>query len=296
MGLYERAVRDWDIDGFKLDFIDLFEFPNAGGQQPWGQTPAPPPAPEWGDGRDIASLPEAVTRLLADIWERLQPLKPDLLIEFRQSYTGPHMRRFANMLRAGDCPDDPWSNRLRTLDVRLLSGSTPAHSDMLMWHPDEPAESAAMQLVHVLFAVPQISVLLDRIPPRHLAMLRFWLGFWREQRDVLLDGRLMPERPDLIYPCVLAQTPGKLLAAVYAGVPVRLGPAVPATCFIVNGTLDRRIILDLAVGLDRRTLEVRDCCGEIVRRETVELAAGLHALDIPPAGVATLAQQKDVIE
>lgn len=65
-----------------------------------------------------------------------------------------------------------------------------------MWHSDEPAESAALQLFNVLFSVPQISVLLDRIPPEHVEMLRFWLGIWREHRDVLLDGELAPLHPE----------------------------------------------------------------------------------------------------
>ncbi len=43
----------------------------------------------------------------------------------------------------------------------MLAGTTPVHADMLMWHSDEPVESAAMPLIHLLFAVPQISVLLD---------------------------------------------------------------------------------------------------------------------------------------
>lgn len=84
-------------------------------------------------------------------------------------------------------------NRIHTLDLRLLSGSTSVHSDMLMRNPAELAESAALQFLGVLFAVSQISVRLDQLTHRHLAMLRSWLGLWRDHRDMLLDGELRPQ-------------------------------------------------------------------------------------------------------
>jgi hypothetical protein len=74
------------------------------------------------------------------------------------------MRKYGNMFRAGDCPNDCASNRLRTLEIRLLCGNTAAHMDMLVWHHDDPVDRAALQILHALFAVPQISVMLDRLP------------------------------------------------------------------------------------------------------------------------------------
>ncbi|HAT11225.1 MAG TPA: alpha-galactosidase, partial [Planctomycetes bacterium] len=145
VGLYEQALRDWDLDGFKLDFVDTF-YRSA-------ETPA-----EAVGGRDLADVDEAVVLLLRTVVERLRAIKPDILIEFRQSYVGPVMRSLGNLFRAGDCPADALGNRQRVLDIRTLCRSTAAHADMLMWHHDEPVESAALQLLNVLFAVPQISV------------------------------------------------------------------------------------------------------------------------------------------
>jgi len=275
IGTYEAAMRAWDLDGFKLDFVDAFE-------------PPPGQPVERGGGRDIDAVPEAADRLLMDAIARLRAIKPDVMVEFRQSYIGPLMRKYGNMFRAGDCPNDAVETRLRTLDIRLLCGDTAAHADMLMWHPEEPAESAALQLLNVLFSVPQISVLLDRVPPEHIAMLRFWLGFWREHRDVLLDGSLAPLAPEAMYPVVHARTPEKLVAAVYADAVAALAAPPPALLLIVNGTLGERVVLELATEGGGRELEVRDCQGVVVRTESVDLAPGLHRIDVPPAGLATL--------
>jgi alpha-galactosidase len=271
IGTYESALREWDLDGFKLDFVDSF-----GASE------------EIGDGRDCDGVPEAVDRLLEDTIARLRRINPDVMVEFRQSYVGPLMRKYGNMFRAMDCPNDAVENRMHTLDVRLLAGDTATHSDMLMWHPRDPVQSAALQLVNVLFSVPQISVLLDRIPPEHVEMLRFWLGFWREHRDVFLDGKIEPLHPEAIYPVVLARTSAKLVAAAYGNEVVPLEGELPPTLLVVNGDLEDGVVLDLAGDTGTRKLEMRDCRGRVTRTDSVELGAGLHRLDVPAAGVAVL--------
>jgi alpha-galactosidase len=268
---YESALREWNLDGFKLDFVDSFGTSR-----------------ETGGGRDYDGVPEAVDRLLEDTIVRLRRIKPDVMVEFRQSYVGPLMRKYGNMFRAMDCPNDAVENRMHILDIRLLCGDTATHSDMLMWHAEDPAHSAALQLVNVLFSVPQISVLLDRIPLEHVQMLRFWMGFWREHRDVFLDGALEPLHPEAIYPVVLARTESKLAAAAYGNAVVSLEGEIPATLLVVNGTLEEGVVLYLADDAGTRGLEVRDCRGRVTRTDSIGLETGLHEIDIPPAGVAVL--------
>ncbi|MBV9851998.1 MAG: alpha-galactosidase [Armatimonadetes bacterium] len=270
---YERAVRDWDLDGLKLDFVDSFHGP----------------APHSGGAsrRDYASVPEAVDRLLTDVMARLRAIKPDIMIEFRQSYVGPLMRKYGNMFRAGDCPDDALTNRQRTLDIRLLCGDTAAHADMMMWHPDEPTEAAALQLINTLFAVPQISVLLDQIPPDHLEMVRWWLAWWKGHRGVLLDGSLTPLHPEAMYPVVIAADARKKIIAAYADAVLPLADA-PGEVWIVNGTPGERLVLELPQPLGDRTLTVRDCRGRTVREEMMTLSTGPRALPVPPSGTIHL--------
>ena len=272
---YERALAEWDLDGFKLDFVDSF---HGDGKEAQGAV----------DGRDFADVDEAVDALLGEAMRRLRARKPDLLIEFRQSYVGPLMRTYGNLLRAGDCPGDAATNRLRTIDVRLLCGSTAAHADMLMWHPDEPVESAALQFLAIIFSVPQWSMRLDRLPAAHLAMVRHLTAWWLANRAVLLDGWLRPRQFLAGYPLVEAGTAEQRLLAVYGDVVAAPEPGVPGRLTVVNATRGARVVLDLAESLGRRTLTVHDCCGAVVRQETCEFAAGLHRLDIPAAGCADL--------
>ncbi|OBZ14849.1 glycoside hydrolase [Bacillus sp. FJAT-27264] len=273
---YEQAIIGWDIDGLKLDFVDSFRL-------------SPDQQEGSADGRDHESVPEAVDRLLSDVMERLRAIKPDVLIEFRQTYIGPLMRKYGNMFRANDCPNDSIQNRVRTLDLRLLSGNTAVHSDMIMFNPNEPVESAAMQLVNVIFSVPQISLRLNEIGQEYLSMLRFWLAFSREHGDVLLRGELSPQQPELLYPLVTARKDDTQITAIYADVIVPVEQDF-TQLFIVNGTYSQRVVIRSTLSPARYELQVKDCCGQIISSQIVEMGRGLLEVAVPKAGLVSFKQ------
>jgi len=262
---YETAVRDWDLDGLKLDFISAFRLTE--------ESLAPDPA------RDLDSLEDAVERLLQDIFDRLRRIKPHILIEFRQPYVGPAMRRYGNMLRAGDCPNDWLCNKNAILDLRLTSGKTPVHSDMLMWHPEEPAGNAALQIAAVLFSVPQISVLLEKISPDQKKMLAYYLGFWTRNRRLLLEGKLRLEGPQGFYTQASAQLEGQAVTVLYTDRTV-VKQADATT--VVNCGPDRRIYFD---GFEGAGYRVVDCMGTELEAGTL---SALSALTVPCAGMVLI--------
>ena len=159
-GIYVKAVREWKLDGLKLDFSDEFYFRED--------------SPAYNDKMDCRDIQDALNVFLTDIMETLKNIQPDILIEFRQRYIGPQIRRYGNIMRVSDCPGSAISNRVGTIDLRLLSGNTAVHSDMLMWHPDEKPEDAALQILSCLFSTVQISVCLDKITEKMKRMLLFW--------------------------------------------------------------------------------------------------------------------------
>lgn len=276
IGTYEKALQEWDLDGFKLDFVDSFNLVD--------ETDI--------EGRDCVSVSVAVDRLLSDVMARLRAIKPDIMIEFRQSYIGPLMRKYGNMFRASDCPNDALENRLRTLDIRLLAGDTAVHADPIMWNPNEPVEVAALQLINTLFAVPQISVLLDRIPEPHVQMLRFWLNFWKENKHILLGGRLAPSHPELLYPLVTASGKEEIVSVVYAEIVVNPGTQVPRKWTLVNGTLNDRVVIELDESIGERSVVVLDCLGQVTGTNKALFEKGLHAVTVPRSGIVVFESDK----
>ena len=210
---------------------------------------------------------------------RLHRCKPDLLVEFRQGYIGPALRRYGNMLRAGDCPNDWLCNKTAVLDLRLTSGKTPVHSDMLMWHPEEPAQIAALQLAAVLFAVPQISVRLAKISPEQQKMLGFYLDFWRKNRDTLLEGRLKLWDPQALYSKASVTRGGQTVAILYTD--TTFCRETDSTT-LINCGKTRKLYLDGFGGCAYRIL---DCMGNHLAAGTLE---ALTALSVPTAGMVEI--------
>lgn len=274
--IYENFVRRYGVDGLKLDFID-----SVGDRDP---------APDiLADGRrDFMSMGEAMCALLDETTTRLRRLNPDVLIEFRQAYTGPAMRHYGNMLRAVDCANSIGDNRVRTLDLRLLSGNTAVHSDPITWHEAEPDHSAAMQIIHALFSVPQISMKLTELTASHRAMLKYQLQFIRTHAGVLQFGELRPLFPHLLFPLVIARDDNKLLAAYYADMPLRLDEPLPPTLILVNGSYAKELLLDLNRDVGEAQMVVKHCCGTNVSGQKISLRAGLNRLAVPPAGNAEI--------
>jgi alpha-galactosidase len=273
--VYRRAIRDWGIDGFKLDFIERFVADEKTVLEATG-------------GRDFASVNEAADRMMTDILAELRRVKPDVMIEFRQPYIGPLIRKYGNMFRASDCPNAYLANRVKTVDLRLLTGETAVHADMVMWHPSEPVERAAFQILNVLFSVPQVSVRLREIPKDHFAMVRFWTDYWRRHRDVLLDGAFEALSPNANYPVVRARKGGTEIVAVYADAVVSLGGPSADAIDVVNGKGSETVVLDAARDLGRYRYSVRDCQGRAAGSGDVDLRAGAHAIKVPVSGLLSL--------
>ncbi|MGH8189283.1 MAG: glycoside hydrolase family 36 protein, partial [Steroidobacteraceae bacterium] len=246
--VYTRAIRDWDIDGFKLDFIERFVADE--------QTVL-----EAADGRDFASVNEAADRLMTDVMAALRREKRDVMIEFRQAYIGPLIRKYGNMFRASDSPNAYVANKVKTIDLRLLSGDTAVHADMIMWHEREPVERAAFQFLNVLFSVPQLSVRLRKIPKDHLDMVRFYTAYWIANRAVLLDARLDAPYPTANYPLVRAQAGEKQITALYADVVATIASSSTRYIDVINAKGSTSVVLKLMQDLGSYRYEVKDCLG-----------------------------------
>ncbi|MBQ0032187.1 MAG: alpha-galactosidase [bacterium] len=244
-----ELMRDYDLDGFKLDFIDDFVSPKIDLAAKRGF-----------EGCDYRSVPEAVERLLGDISAAVKAVKPDALIEFRQRYVGPVVRQYGNMLRANDCPNDFASNRYRTLALRVTSPGSAVHSDMLMWRNDDPVSEVMRQIWNVAFSVVQYSAHLADLPPPHLEAVRRAIDFTRAHRKTLLFGELCPHRPDLGYPCVEAESDDERIIIVYQPeYAVRL-PGDGKRTILINATTADSLIVETLSGIRRVAVPSGEIC------------------------------------
>lgn len=264
---YRNAMLDWGLDGFKLDFIDSI--------RACPETPASDP--RW----DMPSLNDAIDTLLDEITRELRAINPDVLIEFRQCYVGPVIRKYGNMFRVGDCPADSIMNRINTVQLRYLLGESAVHSDMLMWHYEDTPEAAAKQIIASLFSVLQISVRLAEIPESHVRMLRNYMDFWNANRELLLEGELRAYHPEAKFSVVEAEKDNALVAVTYLRTPVKAEKAYNRIA-IVNGSGEDGVLLELTEKVGY-TYTILDCMGNVLDEGSLN-GAQIAGLAVPDSG------------
>ncbi len=267
--IYAKAMKDWNLDGLKLDFIDAIGFRGAD-----------PAVKENYAGRDIKSLSEAVDQLMKDVYATLTAIKPDSLVEFRQGYIGPGIRQYGNMMRAADCPGDLLANRCRIANLRLTSGNTAVHADMLEWNVQETPERAARFVLSTMFGVIQYSVMLRTLPADHKRMIAHWLDFSQKHRDALLKGTFRPRHFEAFYPLIEAENAQERIIGVYNDVVFADCGSPDRDVYLLNATGRPSLVVKLAA--KPASVEVYDTFGVRVAQPT--LAAGLQEVSVPVSG------------
>ena len=269
---YLSFVKNYQVDGLKLDFIDRLYAQEDDRVK---------------DGMDFDCVQDATVAMLTEIMEALRAYNPDILIEFRQSYIGPSIRRFGNLFRVADCPNDGFCNRIGIADIRLLAGQSAVHSDMLYWNADETVEQAALQVLDCLFGTMQYSLKIENLPPEHIRMSRFWISFMKEHIDLLQTGAFIPTEPQSLYPVITAKNERDVLTAVYVRNKIAEFVPCPGSFYLVNATPQPAICLKTENDVVRN-LRVYNCMGDIVSEKQITLQKGLHMLEIPLSGMAEL--------
>ena len=263
VSIYKKAVEEWKLDGLKLDFIDSFVLKGK--------------SLEYDEKRDFQSLEDAIHALMAEIKSTLVSLNPEILIEFRQSYVGPSIRKYGNMLRVGDCPCDILKNRVGIINLRMTSGKTAVHSDMIMWNTEDTVENAAMQFASILYGVPQVSVRVDKLPQNQRKMLEYYVSFWKEWKEVLLNGKLTALNPESNYSLASSELGNKAVITSFTNPVIEV---ITEKTVAVNASMHESLVVKGAQGKEYKTV---NCMGE----ETASgvIASSLEEIPVPTAGM-----------
>ena len=270
INIYERAVKEWDLDGLKLDFINNIKLTDASNLP--------------NSDMDYESLEDAICALLSEIKERISKIKPDILIEFRQPYIGPIMNKYGNIIRVADCPIDVLKNRAGVFDLRTISGKCAIHSDMIMWNYEDTAESAALQIINIFFGVPQISVLLEKLSPEHQKMLKFYINLWREYRDCILNGTLKIQNPEAGYSFAASCNENCIAAVSYINSVLEIDRQYKKILYI-NGAWSKYLYIENEAEPSAVRYTIKDCTGNVQENGTALLAHGTNKYKVPNSGV-----------
>ena len=132
---------------------------------------------------------------------------------------------------------------MRIASLRLTSGSTAVHSDMIEWNLKETPENVGRAIINSIFGVVQYSAMLKDIPQEHLEVIKKWISFTSEHRETLLHSEFRPHHPELGYPVIEAESDTERIVAVYQdNVVVEAAPR-GKRLYILNASDSERIVI-----------------------------------------------------
>ncbi len=266
----ERLLKDYGLDGFKLDFLETID-PH--------QVPSDP---------DYQTAGEGLYAILSQALDRLQAIRPDLLIEFRNSYANLATRRFANLYRATDTPFNAADNRWQVAMLRLLAPDRAVALDPLCWSQDTSQEDLAVTLINGLCGVPMISVDLAACPLDHLNVLRYWIEFYNKHRSTLAHGEFLPEFQHNTLPLVRFIGKNERILALYEDYPLTLDVKEGDDVWVLNAST--RPYVDILPDKSEGTWPVNVWDKFGVSVYTKVLAFPLSRLEVPVGGSLEIAR------
>jgi alpha-galactosidase len=243
--LMERLVRDYDLDGLKIDFIDSVHQKEA--------------APK--------TFGESIDAILREATERARAVQPELLMEFRNPYANLASRSYSNIYRCSDVPLNYTLNRWQAVMLRLLASDRAIHLDPALWHADETDENVAVHLINVIVSVPMISVELDRYPQRHLDLIRYWVGFYNAHRNTIVHSEFKPTLALGHVPKIAFCGEYETIIGLYEDVTVELSHA-PVT-WVLNASTRPYVDFQPSVFSGERCIITRDKFGGVTSELSV---------------------------
>jgi alpha-galactosidase len=248
--LLVRLVRDYELDGLKIDFVDSIAVDS-----------------ERKPGAGNATLGKSIFDILDTTISKIRELNPELLVEFRNRYTNLASRRYANVYRSSDVPINFTLNRWQAVMLRLLVPDRAVHMDPMFWHPDDTDENVAVHLINGLASVPMVSIALEDYPRTHLDLIRAWIGFYNTHRDTLIQGDFRPQIHPSHIPSIDFVGKDEVITGLYDDVAVSLYSDVKSQ-WILNAS--KRPFVELEnKGLASYHVTQRDKFGNIISQKNL---------------------------
>jgi len=245
--LVERVMREYELDGLKLDFLDQF-----------GPACADP-AHNHGDGNFGA----AVTEFMRAVRDGILHVNPAAAIEYRISYSTLATLPFANCHRGNDAPYDADYMRRENLFLRLFCDYPSAiWNDYAYWHALEKPENISLMLGQQIFSggVPTLSINLAQCGQAQRRIIGRWLEFYRRSRDTLARAELSVHSADSSFSDSSLQNVEKgdafvLLAGQHVPAKINLQPGI-RRAWVLNAGAEKGGEMSLVSGKSETRLRL----------------------------------------
>jgi alpha-galactosidase len=270
-----KLAKDYDLDGFWLDFMDNMHAPCYSSHLHFTNSPG-----------------EGYNRCLAAVRDAAMEYKPDFLMETRMRMANVNAKQFVNVMETSDMPFDFDLNRSMGVMVRSFSEGVASKLDPIQWHIRESEENVAVCCATVtLTGIPVFGVDLRLLPESHLRIIKAWMRFYRQHQDVLSRGELEPCGFASLFPQLQVREGRKAFLYIGSSSTTPVSVEGARQIYIINASGRSRMVITLdGIAAGRWRMVVRNCRLEVVSTHDREVDAGAFALDqqIPEGGLVEL--------
>ena len=156
---------------------------------------------------------------------------------------------------------------MKTIDLRLLSGGTAVHADMIMWHAQRAGGAGGVPAPeHPVLGAAGLGAAAGD-PQGPLRDDAFYIDYWNGNRAVLVRGGIDAPFPMMNYPLVRGYAKDKQIVALYNDIVLTLDASRPVDKIdIVNAKGSRQVVLSMPQDLGAYRYEIRDCRGGITKQ------------------------------
>lgn len=176
----ERLLRTYNCDGFKVDLYN--NLPHDFCTSPHHD-------------HDIQDGVKAVEACMAELWQRVSKIKPDLLIELKQDYGNTRLIRHGTMVRAGDTAYDIDAMTWRTGYAQAYANVV--HNDYLITGTYNTPQAMALLMIRILTGgVPTFGLHFPKFSQELRDVIAAWLKLYNRNLGMFRKPR-EPQNNDL---------------------------------------------------------------------------------------------------
>jgi alpha-galactosidase len=123
-------------------------------------------------------------------------------------------------------------------------------------------------------------VLVNELNKEQKEMLKFYISFWKEHRDILVNGKLTAENPENDYSSARVTLKDSEIVAIYTN---SLVEVFKKKAIVVNGTMKDFLVIKGAKGCK---VKVVNCFGETISEFIIKNT--LEEIEVSRAGIIYL--------
>lgn len=273
--IYKEIVSNWGVDAIWFNYLN-------------GYYPDEHIIGTEDHGRDYVSVRKSLDSLRSYLGYELLYTNPYLQINQSYPAVGPLHTSNTKTINGFLGTTALGQVREKLVNNRLMYGEYSPFMEVMGIHPKDPPVDIAKKFQAIMFGIPYVSYFSYTLPEDVRQTLKYWIKYWKNNVEYLVESDFMAYNPVLRYPVLWAGNETKQILAFYDRVePFDLGYFNFQEADIINSSNYGSVSIK-GSPTGKVDYIIYDFKGIYQNRGTIKFRQGIATLEIPEGGFARL--------